>query len=72
MAISEGKSREHTMNNLYSQILPFEKDLAKDNSALDWFNLTFPPIPTTPPSSEYGFSKNPMLLNNVFFDKLGG
>jgi len=53
IAISEGKPREEAMHMLHSRISTLMKDLAKDDSALSWFNLfndAFPVHPTTTPS----------------------
>jgi hypothetical protein len=50
--ISEGLSVEDTMEKLYSQILSLEKDLASDDIALSWFNLSpegFSISSTSPP-----------------------
>ena len=48
--ISEGKLREYAMDTLYSELYSMEKDLAKDNEALTWFNLAMAPfaIPSMP------------------------
>ena len=53
--ISEGKSREYAMDTLYSELFSMEKDLAKDNEALTWFNLVTAPfaIPSMPPPSKF-------------------
>jgi hypothetical protein len=53
IAISEGKSRENVMDNLYSKLSSQEEYLDKDEKALDWFNcvtdpLTDPSRPSTP------------------------
>jgi hypothetical protein len=55
IAILEGKSREDIMGTLYSQILSLEMDLANDNEALNWFNLSATDfsIPPTPPLSNF-------------------
>ena len=55
ISISEGKSREYAMDTIYSQLFSMEKDLAKDNEALTWFNLVTAPfaIPSTPPPSKF-------------------
>ena len=53
--ILEGKSREYAMDTLYSELFSMEKDLAKDNEALTWFNLAMAPfaIPSMPPPSKF-------------------
>lgn len=59
IAISEGKPREEAMAVLYSQISALKMDLAKDDDALSWFDLssdpfaivsspTLPEFPSTP------------------------
>lgn len=57
IAISEGNSSETIIDTLYSKITSLEKDLGRDDEALNWFNLTFlatpstalqPEIPSTP------------------------
>ena len=55
MAISEGKSRENSMDLLYKQLSSLEKDLANDQEALSWFDITKIPftVPSTPPLSEF-------------------
>ena len=55
ISILEGKSREYAMDILYSELFSMEKDLAKDNEALTWFNLAMAPfaIPSTPPPSKF-------------------
>jgi len=55
IAISEGKSLDHELDALHSQISSLEKDLANDEEALGWFNLvtSAPPMPPTPPASAY-------------------
>ena len=39
MAILEGNSIKIIIDTLYSQITLLEKDLGRDNNALNWFNL---------------------------------
>ena len=43
------------MDTLYSQLFSMEKDLAKENEALTWFNLATAPfaISSTPPPSKF-------------------
>ena len=55
ISISEGKSCEYAMDTLYSELFSMEKDLAKDNEALTWFNLVTAPfaIPSIPPPSKF-------------------
>jgi hypothetical protein len=55
VAISEGKSRENVMHDLYSQILPLENDLRNESSAMAWFDFStaFVPVSSTPELSEY-------------------
>lgn len=55
IGLSEGKSREHIMDGLYSQIKAMETDLSDDNHAMTWFNSTKPSvsIPSTPLPSEF-------------------
>ena len=48
IAISEGKSRENVMDNLYSKLLSQEESLEKDEKALDWFNCVTDPDPSRP------------------------
>ena len=45
IAISEGKLRFDAMSTLYAQIQCLEKDLANDDTALNWFNLLSPVSP---------------------------
>ena len=40
IGISEGISVEDAMDNLYAQILSRQEDLANDDVALTWFNLS--------------------------------
>jgi hypothetical protein len=53
--ILDGKSCDNAVDNLYSQILSLEDDLANDHEALEWFNLSksASSIPFTPPPSEF-------------------
>ena len=39
MDISQGKSRDNAIENLYSQLSSMEDELCRDNDALTWFNL---------------------------------
>jgi hypothetical protein len=42
MDISQGKSRENAIENLYSQLSSMEDELCKNSDALTWFNLGLP------------------------------
>jgi hypothetical protein len=56
VAISEGKPRLEVMETLHSQISLLIKDLADDDVALSWFNLSSPPqseLPSTPSAREF-------------------
>jgi hypothetical protein len=55
VSISEGKSRENVMQDLYSQMLPLENDLRNEPSAMAWFDFSTPSAPasSTPELSEY-------------------
>lgn len=55
IALLEGRSRENTMDDLYSKILTMEKDLANDNDALTWFDFSTAPsaIPSTPSPPQF-------------------
>lgn len=71
IGISEGKSREDAMGFLYSQIQSLQKDLANDDNALNWFNLTkaTSSIPPTPPPSKIPFTplpKMPVVVKDLF------
>jgi hypothetical protein len=50
IAISEGESRFAVLDSLYSQVSSLEKELANDEEALDWFNLSTDDSSTPPPS----------------------
>lgn len=57
IGISEGRPREEVIDVLHSQIVTLEKDLAKDENALNWFNIASAapisslPAPSEPPST---------------------
>jgi hypothetical protein len=55
LAISEGKSPEDVISNLYAEIFSLEKDLGNDHDALNWFDWSTPAfsIPPTPPASKF-------------------
>jgi len=40
VSLCRGKSREDVMNTLYGQLETSAEELAKDQRALEWFNLT--------------------------------
>jgi hypothetical protein len=65
MAISEGTSRENSMQKLYSELLCLEKTLTGDKDALTWFDLLKEDsdIPSNlPPSTSSAGSSNLLLL----------
>ena len=62
ISISEGKSCEYAMDTLYSQLFSMEKDLAKDNEALTWFNLRWPPLLFLPHPHHPNFLPNLCLV----------
>ena len=61
MALSDGTSREKAMDTLYSEILALKNDLANDEIALSWFDLSraLSGFPSTPPKS--GFSSSDLV-----------
>ena len=48
ITISEGKSCENVMDNLYSKLSSLQESLEKDEKALDWFNCMTDPDPSRP------------------------
>ena len=70
ISILEGKSCEDAMDTLYSELFSMEKDLAKDNEALTWFNLATAPfaIPSMPPPSKFPtkYSAGVFIYLNLF------
>jgi len=54
IAISEGMPREEAMHTLYSKISSLKNDLASDDNAMSWFNLSSDAfdVPPTPAPSE--------------------
>jgi hypothetical protein len=57
IALSEGKSREIAMRDLYKRLTPLEKELSADDDAMRWFDMSTAvnsnpqpsEIPATPP-----------------------
>jgi hypothetical protein len=47
ISISEGVPREEAMHTLYSQMSSMKLDLAKDEKALSWFNLSSQSLATS-------------------------
>lgn len=75
IAISEGKSLDDALDNLHSQFLPLEKDLANDKDALTWFKLstTASSISLTATSTTSEFPCTPLsTMPNIIKDKLRG
>ena len=62
ISISEGKSCEYAMDTLYSELFSMEKDLAKDNEALTWFNLVMAPLLFLPCPHHPNFLPNLWLV----------
>lgn len=68
ISILEGSSYEDALDTLYSQIVSLEKDLSRNDEALNWFNLCPTPIstPSTPPPSESSLTPLPRMKFNIF------
>ena len=65
IAISEGKPREETMQNLHSHILSLLKDLKEDDEAMRWFNL-HPESVAESTALAFDFPSTPLASTFIF------
>ena len=67
ISLSEGKSRETSMHDLYQRLLPLEKDLRTNDDAMQWFKMSASipstPQPSDPQSSELQSIPTPQSLD---------